>query len=177
MRLFTAIALPPEARAPLLALTDRLRPLAKLAWTPEAKLHITTKFIGEWPESRLDELKQVLSAVTIAEPIDIHIRRLGWMPSSRFPLTLFAGVEMSGDLPRTTEDLLEGLGILKEKRMYRPHLTLGRIRRTGRDSIEALQTELQQTDLDIAPFRAPAFHLYLSANGTYTKLSDYPLPT
>ncbi len=176
MRLFTGIALPPEARAPLLALVDHLRPLAALAWTPEAKLHITTKFIGEWPESRLAELQQVLSAVTISEPVDIHICRLGWMPNPRSPLTLFAGVEMSTHLPQLTEEILEGLGILKEKRIYRPHVTLGRIRRAGRDPIEALQAELHHTDLDLAPFRATAFHLYLSSGGTYTKLSEYPLP-
>jgi RNA 2',3'-cyclic 3'-phosphodiesterase len=175
MRLFTGISLPPEARSPLLALTGYMRPFANLAWTAEEKLHITTKFIGEWPESRLPELKQVLSLVTLTEPIDIRIRRLGWMPNLRVPLTLYAGVEMSGDLASRTEELLEGIGILKEKRPYRPHVTLGRIRRAGRDPIDALQNEVARTELDIAPFRATAFHLYLSDSGTYTKLSDYPL--
>ena len=177
MRLFTGISLPPEARMPLLALTDQLRPLAKLAWTAEAKLHITTKFIGEWPESRLGELQQLLSVVTPNEPVDIHIRGLGWMPNPRFPLTLYAGVHMTSDLARVTQELLENLGIIKEKRVYQPHVTLGRVRRKGRDSIDALQAELARTNLDIAPFRAAVFHLYLSAGGTYTMLSDYSLPT
>ncbi len=181
MRLFTGISLPSAASAPLLALTDHLRPLAKLAWTPEEKLHITTKFIGEWPESRVGELQQVLSHVVASEPVDIHIRRLGWMPNPRFPLTLYAGVQLTGDLPARTDDLLQGMGILKEKRAYHPHVTLGRIRRKSdprkSDPIDTLQAEIARTDLDIAPFRAPAFHLYLSANGIYTKLSDYPLPT
>ena len=171
MRLFTGISLPPAASAPLLALTDHLRPLAPLAWTPEAKLHITTKFIGEWPESRIAELQQVLSMVTPTGPVDVHIRRLAWMP-----MILHAGVQITGDLAAQTEDVLQGLGILKEKRRYYPHVTLGRIRRKG-DPIDQLQAELANTDLDIAPFRATAFHLYLSADGIYTKLSDYPLPT
>ncbi|MEO5924022.1 MAG: RNA 2',3'-cyclic phosphodiesterase [Bryobacteraceae bacterium] len=176
MRLFTGLSLPPQARAPLLALTDHLRPLADLAWTPEAKLHITTKFIGVWPDARLAELQQVLTAVATSGPVDIHIRGLGWMPNSRAPLTLYAGVELTGDLASRTEDLLEGLGILKEKRAYQPHVTLGRIRRTG-GSIEALRAEIELAGIEIAPFRADAFHLYLSDSGTYTKLSDYPLPT
>jgi RNA 2',3'-cyclic 3'-phosphodiesterase len=176
MRLFTGISLPPEASAPLIALTDHLRPLAKLAWTPVEKLHITTKFIGEWPQSRLPELQQVLSMVSSSKPVDVRIRGLGWMPNARSPLTLYAGVELTGDLAGQTENLLDGLGILRETRTYRPHATLGRIRRAGRDPIDALQQEVAATTLDIAPFRAAAFHLYLSANGTYTKLSDYPLP-
>jgi len=175
MRLFTGISLPPEARVPLLALIDHLRPLADLAWTPEMKLHITTKFIGQWPDSRIGELKQVLDAVPVPDPIDVHIRKLDWMPNAQSPLTLYAGVQMTGDLAYATESVLESLGILREKRAYRPHVTLGRIRRTSA-SIDALRSAAAQSILDIAPFRARAFHLYLSADGTYTKLSDYPLP-
>ena len=57
MRLFTAIDIPADVKAALAALLDRLRPLADLRWIPLEKLHITTKFVGEWPEDRLDELK------------------------------------------------------------------------------------------------------------------------
>ncbi len=84
---------------------------------------------------------------------------------------------MAGELNRATEDVLEGLGILREKRAYCPHVTLGRIRRAGRDPLDALQAAVPHSGLDIAPFRAEAFHLYLSANGTYTRLNDYRLPT
>jgi len=175
MRLFTGISLPPEARGPLLALTEHLRPLADLAWTPEAKLHITTKFIGQWPDSRIGELKQVLSAVTVREPVDVHIRNLDWMPNAQSPLTLYAGVQLTGDLAAATESILESIGILKEKRAYRPHVTLGRIRRTTA-SLHDLRAAVAQTTFEVAPFRARAFHLYLSTDGTYTRLSDYPLP-
>jgi 2'-5' RNA ligase len=176
MRLFTGIALPMQASAPIVSLTDRLRPLAKLAWTPEAKLHITTKFIGEWPEARLIELQQALAAVA-SEPVDIHIARVGWLPNPRFPLSFYAGVELTGNLAQVTENALEPLGIAREKRSYHPHVTLGRVRRTTRESLDVLRAELQRVELDVAPFRAPAFYLYLSGGGTYTKLSEYPLPS
>lgn len=178
MRLFTGLSLPPEARSSLLALTGRLRPLAKLAWTSEDKLHITTKFIGEWPESRVDELKQVLTAVAAPGPVQIHIRGLGWMPNERRPLTLYAGVEHDASLAalaQATDHALFSLGILPEKRAYHPHVTLGRIRRQEKDDIRALRDEVAGATLDLAPFIAGAFHLYLSADGTYTRLSTYPL--
>jgi 2'-5' RNA ligase len=54
MRLFTAIDLPAEVLDPLREFLARLRPLAKLHWSPVENLHITTKFIGEWPEARID---------------------------------------------------------------------------------------------------------------------------
>ena len=49
MRLFTAIDIPEEIKTRLRLLVDRLRSTAKLSWSPVANLHVTTKFIGEWP--------------------------------------------------------------------------------------------------------------------------------
>jgi 2'-5' RNA ligase len=165
MRLFVGLSAPPEVRAPILAVIDQLRPFVKLAWTPEAKLHVTTKFIGDWPEARLAELQQALSMVAVATPVDVHIQGLLWMSSA-----LCAGVQMTGDLHAATESALERIGIAKERRAYCPHVTLGRARR--RESFGEMRAAL-----DIAPFRATSFHLYLSGNGTYTKLSDYQLPS
>ena len=162
MRLFTGLSLPPEACSPLLTLIHRLRPLADLAWTPPEKLHVTTKFVGEWPEVRLSELQQALAGVAPSGPVLIRIRGLHWMSSA-----LCAGVEMSGDLHRATDTALAAIGVPNERRAYRPHVTLARRRHPA---------DLPLTGLDVAPFPAAAFHLYLSANGTYTKLSTYALP-
>jgi 2'-5' RNA ligase len=163
MRLFTGIAIPQDACALLTDLAHRLCPQLNLAWTPEAKLHITTKFIGEWPDSCLPELQHTLAGIVLTEPVEIHIRGLLRMSGA-----LCAGVQMSADLHRMTDGALASLGIAKETRPFRPHVTLGRARRVS--------FSVPHTDLDIAPFRANCFHLYLSANGTYTKLSDYALP-
>ena len=82
---------------------------------------------------------------------------------------LFRSVRMPHQIHHATEAALAALGIAPEQRSYHPHVTLGRARR--RESDVALPR------LDLAPFRADAFHLYLSANGTYTKLRSYPLPS
>ena len=60
MRLFTGIDLPAEVAASLEKLLARLMPLASIRWSPVENFHITTKFIGEWPESKVDELKMTL---------------------------------------------------------------------------------------------------------------------
>ena len=85
MRLFTAIDIPPGIADRLSAPLDRLRPLAKLSWTALGNLHITTKFIGEWPDHRLDEVMQALRAVPCPGPIEIAVRGLGWFPNDRNP--------------------------------------------------------------------------------------------
>ena len=48
MRLFTGLDLSGDVLANLANLLARLRPSARIRWTPVENLHITTKFIGEW---------------------------------------------------------------------------------------------------------------------------------
>src|ERR1700727_85458 len=80
MRLFTAIDLPPEMLEKLGAFLSRLSSFAKLRWTEVENLHITTKFIGEWPEERLEEMKKVLLGEKYPEPVRISVRGVGWFP-------------------------------------------------------------------------------------------------
>ena len=67
MRLFTAIEISAEMKENVRVLVDRLRATvqgdAKVSWTRTENLHITTKFIGEWPEGRLSEMKSALASV------------------------------------------------------------------------------------------------------------------
>lgn len=180
MRLFAGLDLPASIQQNLGALLDRLRPAAPLRWSPVANLHITTKFIGQWPEERLDEMKRALAAVR-GPAIDIAIRGLGWFPNPHSPRVFFASVrapESLAALALTTEDAAESLGITRETRAYSPHLTLARNEeRAGlvelRRRIAALES------VDFGQFTAAAFHLYLSqpgpAGSVYTKLASFPL--
>lgn len=176
MRLFTGLSLPPDASQHVTGLMQRLRPLASLAWTKPEKLHVTTKFIGEWPESRLPELKSALLTVRAADPVTVHIRGLGWMPNPRQPFSIHAEVEPTSALAALNASLeaaLEPLGILREQRTFRPHVTIARIRK--HEPIGNLRREIEQLPFDLAPFQATSFILYLSDSGTYTKLEAYPL--
>jgi 2'-5' RNA ligase len=158
MRLFTGLALPPDAAEPLLA----LHRYADLRWIPPEKLHITAKFIGEWPEDRLGELQRALASIR-ARPFEVHIRGLDWLPTA-----LCAGVEASPPLlalAAATDAALDPLGIVRETRAYRPHVTLARVRR---------RTHIKAPDF-IVRFEARSFHLYLSSSGKYTSLKEFPL--
>src|SRR5579884_4190074 len=114
VRLFVAIDIPDEVKARLRALVDRLRPLAKLTWSPLDNLHVTTKFIGEWPEERLSEVKRVLAAVDRPAAIQVAVRGLGWFPNARNPRVFWAGIDANESLARLaeeTEKSLETIGV------------------------------------------------------------------
>lgn len=163
----------------LRSLLKRLMPLAKLSWSRAENLHITTKFIGEWPEERLDEMKCALAATPAPGPIEIAVRGLGWFPNERRPRVFWAGIE-GGEplraLVRATEQAVAQLGVPVEERVYSPHLTLARIREAvPLDALcKALEALPSGCGFDFGSFRASSFFLYLSANGKYTQLARFP---
>jgi 2'-5' RNA ligase len=192
MRLFTAIDLPAEMLEKLGEFLARLRPLAKFRWTAAESLHITTKFIGEWPEARIEEMKTALGGVRQARPIDIAVRGVGWFPDARRPRVFWAGVEdvftapcghSSAGLPsrdhresrlsslaHSTEEAVATLGVPVEERAYSAHLTLARVK----DAVRLDGFITSAGDPDFGAFQASSFLLYLSLNGRYSKLAEVP---
>jgi 2'-5' RNA ligase len=179
MRLFTAIDIPDEVRARLRALVERLRPSAKLAWSPVNNLHVTTKFIGEWPEPRLAQLEDALASVPKPGPIEIAVRGVGFFPNAHNPRVFWAGIALGDSLKRLaadTEQALTALGIPIEEREFHPHLTLARRRDpVPLDKLRRALAELAPGQTDFGAFQAASFYLYLSAGGKYTRLQEFPL--
>src|SRR5579884_1704502 len=131
MRLFTAIDLPPEILLRLDRLLSALRPEALVKWSPLDNLHVTTKFIGEWPEQRVPELHEALQKITRRQPFEVELKGLGWFPNERSPRVLWLGVEGGQPLAKLAKDIeqpLASLGIPPEEREFSPHLTLARIK-------------------------------------------------
>jgi 2'-5' RNA ligase len=107
--LFIGIDLTPEVIANLEGVIERLKPAAQINWSPPANLHITTKFIGEWPEERLAELKGALGRLAARQPITIAIEKLGFFPNPHAPRVFWAGVHAGDDLIGLARDTEEAL--------------------------------------------------------------------
>jgi 2'-5' RNA ligase len=179
MRLFTAIDLPTDVRARLDDLIGTLRPLARINWSPSSNLHITVKFIGEWPEERLPELRKGLDGVSIPG-IPVRVRGLDFFPNRRSPRVFGAGVDPSAGiatLASDTDSALAKLGIEPESRAYTPHLTLARIK-APKGLAPFYRTIEELGDPEFGSFEARRFFLYHSkpgpAGSVYTKLFGFP---
>src|SRR5664279_25524 len=98
MRLFTGISIAPDVLVNLEKLLNTLRPTARVKWSPPENLHITTKFIGEWPEARLEELVGALRRTPGGPEFEIAINGLGWFPNPHSPRVLWAAVHAPGSL-------------------------------------------------------------------------------
>jgi 2'-5' RNA ligase len=180
MRLFTGLDLPGDLVANLEELLRRLKPAARIQWSPPANLHVTTKFIGEWPEARLGELKTALASLPGRDAVEVRIRRVGFFPNPRSPRVFWCGIEAPGlpELAADTDSATTGLGIPCEDRPFSPHLTLARIKERVelqplREAIAALPS------LKFGSFQAASFYLYQSTlrrtGSVYTKLAEFPL--
>jgi RNA 2',3'-cyclic 3'-phosphodiesterase len=162
---------------------EHLQPLAPLQWSPSANFHITTKFIGEWPEDRLDELKAALRAIPPVGRIDLRLAGFGWYPNPHQPRVLFAGVhapEALRTLAAATASACESIGIAQEARAYSPHLTLARIRERA-DLVALRQAIAQLPSAEFGLSQAAKFLLYKSkpnedgVGSTYTVMGEFEL--
>lgn len=179
MRLFTAIDLPADVLLRLERLVSALRPEALIKWSPLDNLHITTKFIGQWPESRLQELDDALTSLVPREPFEAEVKELGWFPNERSPYVLWAGVQGGNSLltlARETEERLAGLGIRKDDRGFAPHLTLARIKNPV--PLARLRQRVQEArPASLGKFPVTQFALFRSDPGSnssiYRKVRAY----
>ncbi|MEZ7198927.1 RNA 2',3'-cyclic phosphodiesterase [Pseudodesulfovibrio karagichevae] len=133
-RLFIGIGLPVAYRQALNPLIKSLSRLtdASVNWSRLDTWHLTLKFLGETDEARIPALKAALAAVDFA-PFTLRAGGAGAFPEARRPKVLWLGLAEGGEQAATLagaiEDGLAAIGIPREKKPFRPHLTLGRIRR------------------------------------------------
>lgn len=181
MRLFVALELSEAVRAAVRELLGRLqRARADVRWVRPEGMHLTLKFIGEFPEEKLPSLRAALSVVRSSRPAELHFRELGFFPSERRPRVLWVGVEASdnlAELAAQVEAALEPLGVERENRRYLPHLTLGRFK--SPKHLERLQEEMTALpSTDLGRIEAREFFLFQSklspAGAVYTKLESFP---
>ena len=181
MRLFTGIDLPDDVVGNLEELLRRLRPTARVQWSPADNFHVTTKFIGEWPEARLSEIQEALRSLPGYAPMRIAVGKLGFFPNPHAPRIFWAGIQATPDLAALagkTQDALTGLGVEREERAFSPHLTLARIKE--RVPLQPLREAIAGLpSLEFGEFVADRFFLYVSRRGpqgsVYTKISEFPI--
>jgi 2'-5' RNA ligase len=172
MRLFTAFDLPLEILPGLEQLLAALRPEAQIKWSPTETLHITIKFIGEWPEARIDQVDAALDGLLHCPAIDVQVRELGWFPNAHSPRVLFAGVEGGDKLPHlaaVTDKALAKIGIAPEPHPFSPHVTLARVK--SGVPIARLRAKVEELQAaSIGHFRATGFYLYSSEPGSHSSI-------
>ena len=137
VRVFVALDLPSKAKETLRATVTALEPqLAPgVRWVDPGGIHLTLKFLGDVDKEMVNDLLKAMEQSALAfnpNSFRLALSGLGVFPNAREPRVLWAGVE--GDLEelKTLQLLMDrhisDLGFDRERRPFRPHLTIGRVR-------------------------------------------------
>lgn len=194
MRLFIALDIPDAIRDRIARFVEGVSGFAPDArWVKPESLHLTLKFIGEQPDSAVDQVKQALSTIE-SNPPEIHFRGYGFFPTAKSARVFWIGMEASAQLATLAaaiDDEMAKLGIPKEDRAFSPHLTLARSAGGSgsprRNKADVPNRTFQRLQEKLAALSAPefgamtprSFFLYqsqLSPKGSkYTKLAAFDL--
>ena len=184
IRAFLAIDPPEEVLREIANLQDRLKRTMQgdIRWVRPEGIHLTLKFFGSISADRIAGITRVVEEhVNAVFPLDLTIRRIGVFPDLKRPRVLWLGME--GDveqliaLQRKLDEGFQDLGVEREDRPFRAHLTLGRIK-TPKEVAGLAKAVESGWDATAGQFRAGALFLFRSelkpSGAVYTKLAEFP---
>ncbi len=178
VRTFIAIDMPTEMHTLFAQIQERLREL-DLKLVDPALVHITMKFLGEVPDSRLKAIIKALDRV-LCTPFDISVTGLGVFPKPENAKVIWLGCSGElGPLHSRIEEALLPLGFAADEHTFIPHATLARVRSLSESDekrLKGLLLELQDTRYT---FRVDTFRLKKSILGprgpVYETLREFRL--
>jgi len=95
-------------------------------------IHMTLKFLGDTDESLVDDIeKLMITSIQNIEPFDVKIKGTGAFPNLNYMKVVWVGLEGVDPLisiSRTLDRELGKLGFKREKRGFRPHVTVARVK-------------------------------------------------
>jgi RNA 2',3'-cyclic 3'-phosphodiesterase len=179
VRLFAAADLPEQVRTELAAWgaacaarVEGLRPV------PAERMHLTLVFLGSRPDEEAERIGALVAGCTDG-PVEVALGDVLWLAPRRPHVLTVALTDPSGALgrlqARVSRALAEGAGHEPERRRFRPHATVARVRRGAR--IRPAEVALPRLP-DVGSFSLPSLALYRSVMGAhprYEALTQAPL--
>lgn len=183
IRSFFAIDLPDEFTEEIQRLQEQLRRTgADVKWVRPGSVHLTLKFLGSVPRETLTPLSRaVADAMAGQGEIRLETGNLGFFPNANKPRILWLGlggdIEALVRLQSVLEKTATPFGFEPERRAFKPHLTLGRIRTA--QGVKALVKEVERIHSQTLAFTAQELTLFKSdlksTGAVYTALDKLPL--
>ena len=179
IRTFIALELPASITKLLDTVQQDLKSLRRRAkWVRAENIHLTLKFLGDVDPDNVGEIRSAMSAAAEGfAPFTLTAAKVGVFPGIRRPRVIWVGlggqVPLLVDLRDKLADNLAAVGFPKEKRPFKGHLTLGRIRETvNPDTIR--QIIEKYSDLRSEEFSVDSLVLFKSdlkpSGAVYTRL-------
>jgi 2'-5' RNA ligase len=138
IRTFIAVDTSPAVRRRAVDLQAKLRESqVNATWTDAENMHVTMQFLGDVDDTLIPEVcKRVASAAAPFVPFYIDFSQVGAFPAVDRPRTVWIGVDHGAQelvaLQFAIQESLVEMRFPRERRTFKPHLTLARVREGGR---------------------------------------------
>lgn len=152
LRSFIAVDLSLSSRAILARAIRRLDVGSGVKWVDPDLLHLTVHFLGY---VRIQDVKPVCDAAKEAlaeiDPFDLTLGGVGAFPDLERPRVIWIGVregiESLVAIQEALDEPLAALGYPSDRSRFKPHVTIGRVKREGPDdSLRQSLEEMSQLD-------------------------------
>jgi len=166
LRLFIATSLSEEVERYLGQIINDLRTHGgSIKWVKPSSIHVTLRFLGDSPETIVPQLSELIDDVTDERSaVTTSLSKLGAFPNLRRPRVFWVGlgdgVEPLGEMAQLLEHGVRELGFEPDNKKFKPHLTLGRVRRGG--GIGDVPRAVESYRVDPTPVTFDVIRLYQS---------------
>jgi 2'-5' RNA ligase len=131
-------------------------------WVAEKNIHITLKFFGDTTNQQIDAVCSLFDDIALKHnPFSFTLNGTGIFGSRYDPRVIWLGIENGWALENLALDVLNGVeevGFPRDRQNFRPHLTIGRIKRlTDKRSFQKVIDHY--SDFLIGEVRVEEFHL------------------
>lgn len=136
IRTFIALELPPPVRLLLHKAQQELKRFKiRARWVRPENIHLTLKFLGDINPDHIDKIGAAMAGAAIEfPPVTLTVRGIGVFPGIKRPRVIWMG--LGGDIrsllalqSRLEQELAEA-EFPKDKRSFKAHLTLGRLKQS-----------------------------------------------
>lgn len=131
-KIFIGVSLPEHVKKRLMTRIEQWKNLP-IRWSYGENLHMTLLFIGYINDEAVAEIcANTRRVAEETEGLDIRFGKITFGPDNDNPRMLWLSGEADEKLKNFVASLEEGLGVARTFRnVFRPHVTLGRIRQTA----------------------------------------------
>lgn len=184
IRTFVALPVPGAVTDFLTQIQKRLKTSRiNIRWVPAANIHLTLKFLGDIEPARVPEINTQLDVASRSTaPFVLNAKGVGVFPHRRQARVIWVGLDGAlNQLERLKKNIESGLGSLGfkcDRRPFRAHLTIGRMRQ--RPDLKVLGALLEPLkDETSEPFNIEQIRFYQSvlrpSGAEYKLLHTAPL--
>jgi 2'-5' RNA ligase len=180
-RIFAALEIPNDSLNKIIEIRDQIYPDdGVVRWEKRSKLHITLKFYGEVDTAMITDIIAILKkSISEYSAFNLVFNKFGVFKHKGDPKIIYAGIKENkhlADLADKINDASAIIGFTTDKRKFKPHLTLLRVR--GKEDKNKLKNFFHY-EINEIDFIANKITLYestlLKSGSLYNEIESFEL--